>query len=268
MKIETGKSTFTTHRSFIGLLCALVLAVCIAVALSVTPGVTQMAYADDTAGDAAAYESQDATVQTQAAQTDRKAKIYKEYDSDEGSVYVLKTLYPTPGDTVQVRVVPKAGYTTTRLYCYYTPYIDPSSGGSYIDDPQYLSVSRVVGTGLPGTANTYEFTVPEDAANISICAEFATCRHAIQKNEVNATATIIADPSDSSATATKYPAAGQKVFVRINADEGASLTRASYTNATTGKTCGMQKVAGTTNVYSFTMPNADVTINAVASSAL
>jgi hypothetical protein len=80
----------------------------------------------------------------------------------------------------------------------------------------------------------------------------------------------VIDSADGTA-ATLHPYAGQTVTFRTSPDTGYTLTRMSYTytDPTTGQTVtkALSRIsgtgrAGTNAVYSFVMPDADVTLNA------
>jgi hypothetical protein len=95
-------------------------------------------------------------------------------------------------------------------------------------------------------------------------------QHRITKNATEGGTVTLIDSADGT-TATMYPRTGDTVTFRTAPDTGYTLTRMSYsyTDPTTGKTVtkALSRIsgtgrAGTNAVYSFTMPDADVTLNA------
>jgi hypothetical protein len=126
-----------------------------------------------------------------------------------------------------------------------------------------------VGTATVTVTGTGDYTGTA-TATFEIVAEGE--RYTITKNYVGGdygTVTII-DGADGT-TATMYPYAGDTVTFRTSPDVGYTLTRMSYTytDPDTGEsvTKALTRIsgtgrAGTNSVYSFTMPAADVTINA------
>ena len=173
--------------------------------------------------------------------------ISKNYvGGSNGTVTIIgdgATLYPHAGDLVRFRTSPKTGYTLTRMS--YTT----ASGKT-------RALSRVEGSGKAGTNSVYEFTMP--AENVTLNATFAENHRTIYKEIVGNGQLMLVD--NGSGKATMYPKPGDKVRFKAIPGSGYKLTNCNYTLSSTGKTLALSKVAGTTNVYEFTMPNEDVTL--------
>ena len=173
--------------------------------------------------------------------------ISKNYvGGNNGTVTIIgdgATLYPYAGDLVVFRTSPKTGYTLTRM--------------SYTTESgKTMALTRVEGSGKAGTNSVYEFTMP--AENVTLNATFAENHRNIYKEIEGNGQLMLVD--NGSGKATMYPKPGDKVRFKAIPGSGYKLMNCNYTLSSTGKTLALSKVAGTTNIYEFTMPNEDVTL--------
>jgi hypothetical protein len=145
---------------------------------------------------------------------------------------------------------------------------------------QFVTVEREAGEDY----GTYEITVSGgmvlygnsittanyDITYVSGTFTIVDKRHQVTKNATEGGTITVIDSADGSA-ATLFPEEGATVTFRTSPDTGYTLTRMSYTytDPATGQTVtkALTRVsgtgrAGTNAVYSFTMPDADVTLNA------
>jgi hypothetical protein len=184
-------------------------------------------------------------------------KIIKNYvGGDYGTVTIIDsadgttaTMYPCAGNTVTFRTHPNTGYTLTRMSYTYT---DPDTGKTVTK-----ALKRISGTGRAGTNSVYSFTMPD--ADVTLNATFSVNKRTITKDISGSGLLMIVNNGDG-VTASLYPQVGTTVRFKAIPSSGYKLTSIHYTIAGTTKPLALTKVAGTTNVYEFTMPNYDVTL--------
>lgn len=163
------------------------------------------------------------------------------------------TLYPKAGEVVYFRTVPELGYTLTRM-------------SFTTADGQTMKLDRVSGTGKAGTVSTYTFVMPD--CDVTLNAEFGVNKRPITKNVTDGCNLMLCGP-DGKATsdttiATMNPVVGQTVYFRAVAAPGFSLAKCNYQfTDESGNVVTMPLTSEGGGLYSFTMPNYNVTLNGV-----
>ena len=161
----------------------------------------------------------------------------------------VATISPKPGDVVRFKVVPEDGCLLRQ--CNYR-----------LDFTGATSAPERVGSAL----NTFEFTMPNE--DVTITAKL-TAAKLVKKAGAGGSITIAGD------NPTMYPYPGDTVTYRTEPNLGYKLEtfNVTYVDPATGKQVkynvdnGIERIsgtgkAGTNSTYAFTMPYADVTINA------
>lgn len=159
------------------------------------------------------------------------------------------TMHPQAGAMVYFRTIPEPGYTLTRMS--YTP----ASTGTPI------GLQRIMGNGRPGTTSVYCFKMPN--CDVTLNATFGTYTLNVNKNIAGSgQAMLVGSDGKTSASATMYPKRGETVYFKSIPGEGYKLSTLNITYWENGKkvTRGLTKEGA--SLYSFVMPNCDVSLNA------
>lgn len=169
----------------------------------------------------------------------------------------VATMTPAAGKTVYFRTNPNVGYT---LSTFNVTYIDPKTK-KQVKLTNGNGITRVSGTGKAGTNSVYRFTMP--AAPVTLSATFAVNKRDIAKSIYGGGQLMLCGADGkASSSATMHPQVGTNVYFRSVPDSGWALQKINITfKDESGATVKLGLTKVRTGLYTFKMPNYNVTLN-------